>query len=57
MSLSLDKILNEEISTGKHSIAKQLNFLKNVIYVEKDIKKNRIVYDNLVRSMSTKKKM
>jgi len=43
----LQQILNEEVLPVKHSHDKQLEFLQNVIHIEKDLEKKRIVYDNM----------
>ena len=49
----LCQILNEEMDVNKHSKDKQLNFLKNVVFVHKDLRKKRNVYDAICQ---TKKK-
>ena len=49
----LCQILNEEMDVNKHSRDKQLNFLKNVVFVHKGLRKKRSVYDAICQ---TKKK-
>ncbi len=48
----LQQILNEEISPKQHPEKKQLEFLRNVIYVEKNIEKQRSTHDKLQKMMT-----